>query len=164
MHPPPVPDGFKQVLGEFGDIFKFVKDDGTLSPEWEHLNIVRIVLPEAVPYASNPAIPITRIAVHRLIADQTSAMLAEVYKMGLWWTLGPYGGGYIYRPNRNAPTRVSLHAFGIAFDWDPDKYPNKSHRRRYPGLKTITARYGFMWGEDFIHTKDPMHMQYAINC
>lgn len=159
----PVPHSYDDVLRTFGDIRQYINKDGTIKPEWEAQQIVRIPLPTIAPLAGEAKF-VTKVSVHRLLAGQASALYGAIYNAGLWATLGPYGGGYNYRPNRNDTARPSLHSFGIAFDWDPNGFPNGSPLKRNPQLAEILRKAGWMLGEDFEHTKDPMHFQYATGC
>ena len=153
------PNGYAEVLQLFGDIRKFIRNDGTLSPTWEATKITRILLPRPTEYAFGGSV--SRVTVHRRIADQTGEMFGAIYRAGLWSKLGPYGGGFVFRPNRNAFRKISLHAFGIAFDWDPEGFPNGSKAKRDPHLREILRRHGWHLGEDFTGTPDPMHIQFA---
>ena len=157
------PNGIEEVREVFGDVRDFIRKDGTLSHQWERAQITRIQLPKPVLYAYGPAV-ISKVTIHRLIAEQTAEMYEEVFRLGLDRHLGPYGGGFIYRPNANAKDTISLHAYGIASDWDPAGYPNKSKKKRHPELAAVLRKHGWFLGEDFKGTPDPMHVQFAVNC
>lgn len=157
-HPP---DGYSELVKMFGDIRPYIKKDGTLGPAWEEDQIVRIQLPEAVPYAFDPRVVISRVTAHRLLADTVVEMHSTIHGRGLWHLMGPYGGGFVYRANRNASAKISTHAWGVAFDWDPVGFPNGSTKRRPIELSEIIKSYGFTMGEDFHGTKDPMHWQWC---
>lgn len=157
---PQIPENDAELKKIFGDITKYVLKDGTLSPKWEIENIVRINLPSPVPYAYSPA-KITQITVHRLLIDVATALYESIWRLNLVETLGPYGGGFIYRPNANDKTDISTHAYGISWDWDPKGFPNKSLKKRDPRLVREFERFGFLCGQNFNNTKDPMHFQFA---
>ncbi len=81
------------------------------------------------------------IQVHRLVADRVHAALAEtlrvygrerIRKLGL----DVFAGGYCYRPARGG-SRLSAHAWGVAFDF----YPAAN------GLRTPTSRAAFARAE-----------------
>jgi len=157
MHPP---SNFTELTDWFGDIARYTAEDGTLLPSWEERYIARINLPEPVPYAFDPKVSITRVTVHVALADVVRRMYWKIHDAGMFPALGPYGGGYQYRANRNDHTRVSLHAWGLAWDWDPEKFPNHSKATREPKLVEITSQFGMRWGEVFQHP-DPMHMSFS---
>jgi hypothetical protein len=157
------PDGYAQMIAQFGDIRPYIQHDGTLSQQWEADQIVRVDLPEPAAYAYDPNVTISRVTCHKLLADKVIELHDAIFKAGLWPMLGPYGGGFIYRANRNAGAKISTHAWGIAWDWDPVGFTNGSHRRRDPQLSAIIKSFGFVMGEDFLGIKDPMHAQYVRN-
>lgn len=162
MIPPPrlvPPHGITEVERAFGRIRDYIRDDGTLMAAWEEQNIARIKLPVPTLYAFGGYV--TRITVHRQLASIAGEMYEEIFKLGLWPKLGPYGGGFVFRANRNSSSRISLHAWGIAHDWDPEGFPNGSTAKRNPELHAVMTKYGFVLGEDFHGTPDPMHCQFA---
>ena len=72
-----------------------------------------------------------------------------------------HGGGFNFR-KITAGSSLSLHAYGIAIDWDPDHNP-----RGKPLTKTlpdwwfdIWKNHGWSDGRHF-PTPDPMHVQFA---
>jgi D-alanyl-D-alanine carboxypeptidase len=73
-----------------------------------------------------------------------------------------YGGGFIFRPVRGA-TGISLHAWGIAWDFDPDHNQLNTNGRMDRTIVRIFEDHGFFWGGKFQSRKDPMHFQFAIN-
>ncbi|MBD1362830.1 M15 family metallopeptidase [Mucilaginibacter sp. ZT4R22] len=71
-------------------------------------------------------------------------------------------GCFNFRPNTSDPTKLSLHSYGIAIDWDPLHNPRKK-----PMTKSlpdwwydIWVKHGWSDGRHF-HTPDPMHVQFA---
>ena len=159
---PPVPTSFPEVLEIFGDINRYVRNDGTLSPKWEAEKIERIKLPEPIAYAYGTA-RISLITVHVRLVDVAEMLFDEIWEAELVEALGPYGGGYNDRPNANDKRKRSLHSFGIAWDFNPSGFPNGSRKKRDPRLVAIFEKFGFFPGEKFKGTPDPMHFQYAEN-
>jgi hypothetical protein len=157
---PMIPENDAEVRAIFGDIRRSIRNDGTLSPQWEIEQIVRIELPEPVLYAYS-AVKISRITVHKRLADVALALYASIWEKRLADALGPYGGGFVYRPNANNKSDISLHAYGIAWDWDPSGFPNKSTKKRDPELVAEFERFGFLCGQNFGGAKDAMHFQFA---
>lgn len=160
---PPIPESEEELIAIFGNIRDYIPGSGTISPAWEEKFITRIQLPGAVPYAFDDGKMITRITVHVALADVAVALFESIWRRGLSALLGPYGGGYVYRRNKNDPNKLSLHSYGLAWDWDPFNFPNGSKKRRDPRLVAEFERFGFMCGQDFKGTKDPMHFQLGRN-
>lgn len=155
------PSTYAELTATFGNIVDYIHHDGTLSPSWESNKIRRVSLPSSVAYAYDPKIRITQITCHVLIYEIVQNMYKAMYDAGLWEALGPYGGGFSYRPNRNDPTKISLHAWGLAWDWDVANFPNGSPKKRDPTLIKVAAKYGVRCGQDFHGTKDPQHFSYS---
>lgn len=161
------PNGIKEIVAEFGDPRKYVLPDGTLSNAWERNNIVRIDLPaplrlDFVKGEDEPLV--TKITVHKRIAQILKAALVEIYEAGLWNRLGGYSGGFAWRPIRGKNT-VSTHAWGIAWDFGASRDPLGDK----PGgpdedmpleIVAIMERHGFVWGGRWSRA-DQMHFQYC---
>ncbi len=161
-----IPNGYADVLRTFGDIRKFIRTDGTLSPAWEIQHIVRIVLPAPLMYhvGDREYVQVTRITVHRLLADKLRAVLRKIYDQGLWSEIDPYGGGFVFRKIRGSSDKVSLHSFGIAWDFRPDQNRQGTKGTMHPRVVEIFETAGFMWGGRFKGDRiDPMHVQFARN-
>lgn len=155
------PDGRAAVIATFGDISRFIRSDGTLSPTWEAQKIVRVNLPKPLPLAFTSS-KVTRITVHKLLAPLLSETLRAIHDAGKWSKLVSYGGGYNFRPIRGA-SDVSLHAWGIAWDFDPQNNRLGTKGNMDKTVVEIFERHGFFWGGKFRSRKDPMHFQFAIN-
>jgi len=162
MPAPPRPDGRAAVISTFGDISKFIRSDGTLSPKWETQMIRRITLPKPLPLSGEPAVKVTRVTVHKLIADLLRDTLQAIHDAGKWSALSPYGGGFNFRPKRTA-NELSLHSWGIAWDFDPEHNKQGTTGTMDKKVVKIFEDHGFFWGGRFKKNKDPMHFQYAIN-
>ncbi len=156
---PPVPQSRADLVAIFGNLPQYVRADGTLSPTWEAEKITRITLPKPIPYAYGGTV--SRITVHNALRVVAVNLFAEIWDSGLADALGPYGGGFVYRPNRNNAAAISLHAWGIAWDFDPAGFPNGSKKKRNPELVALFERWGFFCGQNFKGTPDAMHFQYA---
>lgn len=154
------PSGLAAVVARFGDPRAYLRTDGTLSPGWESKYIIRVPLPHPTPLAWSPETLVSRVAVHRDIADLTRETFAAIDDAGLWAKLGPYGGGYAPRMKRGAAS-PSLHSWGIAFDWSPSRYPLGSTRRFPAAVVDVWRSFGWIYGGDFRGRKDPMHWQFA---
>lgn len=160
MTQPPVPDGRAAVISAFGDITKFIRSDGTLSPKWEETQIRRVVLPRPLPLSGELTTNVTRITCHVLLTDALRDALHAIDDAGLWSGLHSYGGGFVFRPKRTA-NELSLHSWGIAWDFDPEHNKLGTAGTMSPAIVKIFEANGFFWGGHFKSTKDPMHFQYA---
>jgi hypothetical protein len=78
---------------------------------------------------------------------------------GKWSALVSYGGGST--SVLSAAAAISLHAWGIAWDFDPEHNPLGSKGSMDPAIIEIFEARGFLWGGHFKGRKDPMHFQYA---
>jgi hypothetical protein len=154
-----VPNGRQAVIDTFGDITKFIRSDGTLSSKWEESTIRRITLPQPL-ILSGTTTSITRITCHVLLVDTLRTALRAIDDAGKWSALGNYGGGFNFRPKRGS-AEVSLHAWGIAWDFDPENNPLGSKSSMDEAIISIFGDNGFFWGGNFKGRKDPMHFQYA---
>jgi len=156
---PATPNGLSEVIATFGDIDKFIRSDGTLSPKWEEQNIVRITLPKPLPLSGTTS-SVTRITCHKLLADTMKQTLRDIDAAGKWTLLHSYGGGFNFRVKRGG-SQTSLHAWGIAWDFDPEHNPLGSKGTMDPGIVDLFSQHGFFWGGKFKGRKDPMHFQFA---
>jgi hypothetical protein len=156
---PPVPNGRQAVIDTFGDITKFIRSDGTLSPKWEEAKIRRVTLPRPLSL-SGTTTNVTRITCHDLITDALRTALRAIDEAGKWSALHSYGGGFNFRPKRGSG-EISLHAWGIAWDFDPEHNPLGGKGNMDAEIVSIFDANGFFWGGKFKGRKDPMHFQYA---
>jgi len=150
------PHGLAEIIATFGDARKIP------AVAFEAANIVRVVLPESLPYEDVHITRVTRVTCHRLIASILSDTLHAVHAAGLWPELakGTYGGGYAHRQKRGVE-KLSTHAWGIAWDFSADIYPLDSRARMPDDLIRIFTSRGFVYGGDFGGRPDPQHFQFA---
>jgi hypothetical protein len=155
----PVPNSRQAVIKTFGDITTFIRSDGTLSPKWEEKVIRRVTLPRPL-LLNGTKTNVTRITCHDLITDTLRTALRAIDDAGKWTALHSYGGGFNFRPIRGGGD-VSLHAWGIAWDFDPDHNALGTKGTMDPVIIAAFEASGFFWGGRFKGRKDPMHFQYA---
>jgi hypothetical protein len=140
--------------------------DGKAIPMWEALFITRIELPEALPYLDGRFV--TKVAVHKRAADPARRAFDQIHAAGLWDFLNPYGGGFEFRRVRGQSV-LSMHALGLAFDFDPDDNPYKGDpdesRLGSTGEGRAVIRMfeinGWYWGGRFTKHPDAQHFQFA---
>lgn len=74
--------------------------------------------------------------------------------------------GFANRPNRNNPSVLSLHAYGLATDGNAESNPNTHDGRIHtnlpiPETHALAAKWHLRWGADYTgNTKDPMHVEW----
>jgi D-alanyl-D-alanine carboxypeptidase-like protein len=78
-------------------------------------------------------------------------------------------GCFADRANVNNPSRLSLHAYGLACDINYDAncngcagYGRTGTYVLPPETHDIAAKWGYVWGGDFTGTPDPMHLEVHI--
>jgi hypothetical protein len=172
------PNGRREIEQLFGSP---TNSDGTLNEAWEGENIRKVAPPDGwVLYYQGDAglVLVSGIRLHRLLEDSFHAVLGDIWafakaKLGdgasndeirRWLhrrRLDQHGGGFNFRKITGG-TRLSLHSYGIAIDWDPAHNP-----RRRPLRKTLPQWWYEIWnrrgwsdGRTF-PTPDPMHVQFA---
>lgn len=86
-------------------------------------NLVTQRLPYDMRLAWNPSTVIKSVQCHKLVAESLEKVLSEVrlvYPEALRQRLGLdiYSGGFVIRPMKSSVSKLSMHAYGIAFDFD----------------------------------------------
>ena len=155
-----IPNGRAEIEAMFGNP---ANSDGTLNEAWEGANIRRVAPPDGwrlFYQADTGLVAVSSIRMHRLLEDTFLAVMDDIWNRAAI-QLDQHGGGFNFR-KITAGSKLSLHAYGIAIDWDPEHNPRKK-----PLTKTLpdwwydiwTAR-GWTDGRRF-PTPDPMHVQFA---
>ena len=158
---PNPPHGFQAVREVFGDILRYLRDDGSIDPRWEVERMVRAELPFSVPLAWDTSKKVSAIRCHKLIAPLIEAVFQEIATEGLLRSVKTYGGGYVFRPKRGA-VKPSTHSWGIAIDLNPNTNAMGATGDMDPQLVKLFERHGFVWGGRWAgRNKDPMHFQYC---
>ena len=172
------PNGRKEIEAMFGNP---ANSNGKLNEAWEGENIRKVPPPDGwrLYYQTDAGlVQVSGIRMHRLLRDSFTAVLDEVWdfarnQIGASATddqirdwlherrLDQHGGGFNFRPITGG-SNLSLHAYGIAIDWDPKHNPRKK-----PLTHTlpdwwydIWKKHGWSDGKHF-KTPDPMHVQFA---
>jgi len=146
----------------------FLRPDGRPFPGWEATIIERVPLPAPLIYLDGAKV--TKVAVHKRIVKPTMGALRDIHKAGLWEHLSPYGGGYEFRLQRDSDdgAKLSMHALGLALDFDPAGNPFKAPASETFFGETSEGReivrlfglWGWTWGGSFSRP-DAMHFQFA---
>jgi hypothetical protein len=142
--------------------------DGGASPSWESANIVKVRPPWQLVTAWDGA-AVSGVRVHRLCSESLSRVFDTIWGAAgndrrkiAEWGMHLYGGGYNFRLMRGS-TRLSMHSWGCAVDFDPtrngfgDSTPNFAN---YPQVVEAFATEGWTWGARW-SKPDGMHWQAA---
>lgn len=160
------------VAGELDQFYGNPRGIGGANSEWEAENLIAIVPPWQM---TEDGVAVTHIKIHKKCADSLQRILNAVWEYAGHDQakinaahLNEWGGSYNYRQNVNAPSKLSLHAYGAAFDIAPNENPNG---KVWVDGSNMLPRWfidaclaeGWCWGGDFNVTKDAMHFQATFN-
>jgi hypothetical protein len=172
------PNGREGIGATFGNP---ANGDGTLNEAWEGENIRKVAPPdgwELYYQADGGPVRVSGIRLHRLLEDSFHSVLDDIWayaasqlnspapadEIRAWLhrrRLDQHGGGFNFRPITGG-RRLSLHSYGIAIDWDPERNPRKK-----PLSRTLPDWWYQIWADRGWHdgrafrTPDPMHVQFA---
>ncbi len=138
-----IPRGYSEIVKTYGEPGK--------------VRLARIEPPYTLFYDGNP---LKTISVHELLTDNLMAVLQEVKALGLAGELNDFSGCYNVRPIRGG-RKPSTHSWGIAVDFEAQRFPLGSSKRMRPKIVEAFKKFGAMYGGDFSR-KDPMHFQWAL--
>lgn len=156
-----VPNGLDEVLGTFGNIYDYIREDGTLDPRWETDALTRATLPFAIPLSWDRSKVVTRLQCHVKLKDIFPAVFAAIQSRGLQTRVTTFGGCYNYRSKRTSG-KLSTHCWGIAIDLNPETNGQGGAGDMASDVVEVFREAGFKWGGDWsAKSKDPMHFQYC---
>jgi D-alanyl-D-alanine carboxypeptidase/Putative peptidoglycan binding domain len=164
---PPVPDGFDQIVATFGDPRPLMEADGTISHDaelrWQRQVLATGVLPFPIPLSTDGSTPGVKkkFSAHRKLVSTFVAVFTEIDRLGLRGQIRSWGGIYNFRAIRGAH-HLSLHAFGIALDLNPESNRLGEEGDMSADVVAVFEHFGFFWGGNFRGRPDPMHFQYAV--
>lgn len=155
------PNGLDQILTVFGNIYDYLKDDGSLDPRWETDQLDRALLPFPIPLSWDPGKSVTKLYCQKKLVTVFPEVFAEIDRQGLKEQIKTFGGCFNFRSKRTSG-KLSTHSWGIAIDLNPDTNPQGKPGDMHPEIVKIFQGYGFKWGGDWSgKTKDPMHFQFC---
>jgi len=155
------PRGLQQIMETFGDIFRFIRDDGTIDARWEKEILVAIDLPFAIPLSWNVAQSVQKILCHKKLGSTLSHVFEDIAGRGLGKHIVTFGGCYNFRVKRKSE-KLSTHSWGIAIDLNPETNQQGKSGDMHSAIVDIFKQYGFTWGGDWPgRSKDPMHFQFC---
>jgi LysM repeat protein len=157
----PSPHGLNAVLTAFGDIYGYLRDDGSLDPRWETEQLARAPLPFAIALSWDPTKQVRSICCHRRLTAKFQEVFGDIERRGLSGKVRTFGGCFNFRAKRSG-SKLSTHAWGIAVDLNPETNAMGREGDMPPGIVAAFRRAGFTWGGDWSGAnRDPMHFQYC---
>ena len=155
------PNGLKQILTTFGDIYKYIRPDGSLDPRWQADFLERMALPFPLLLSWDHSKSVNKITCHKLVTAVFAAVFARIQERGLQAKIRSFGGCFAFRPQRTG-SKLSAHSWGIAIDLNPESNAQGSAGDMDAGVIEIFRVAGFKWGGDWAgRTRDPMHFQFC---
>jgi LysM repeat protein len=155
------PHGLGALLAQFGDIYAYLREDGTLDPRWEAEQLARAPLPFGIPLSWDPAKQVRNLYCHRRLVPVFPAVFAELERRRLRDKLRSFGGCFNFRAKRSG-SKLSTHAWGVAIDLNPETNGMGRDGDMAPGIVKVFESYGFTWGGRWSgRSKDPMHFQFC---
>ncbi len=155
------PHGLEAIVAEFGDLYAYLRNDGTLDPRWETEQLARAALPFAIPLSWDTTKQVRNLSCHRKLVPVFRAVFTEIERRGLRDAVKTYGGCFNFRAKRSSG-KLSTHSWGIAIDLNPE-----TNAMGRPGdmpreLVDVFESIGFTWGGRWSgRGKDPMHFQFC---
>lgn len=155
------PHGLSEITERFGNIFDYIRENGTLYWKWENDFMTQCDIPFSIPLSVNPARSIRSVYCHRDIVPIVSAVFENLFRRGLWKEIKSYGAcfqfGYELFTGKLTP-----HSWGIAIDLNVESNVVGTEGDMHPEVVEIFLEQGFSWGGDRSgRFKDPMHFQYC---
>jgi D-alanyl-D-alanine carboxypeptidase len=161
------------VAGELDNFFGDPRGyGGRADPAWAQRNLTTIVPPWAMRIDGRP---VSNITIHRRCTESLTRILNAIWDFTgrdpekiKAAHLDEFSGSYNFRMNVNAPSKLSLHAYGAAIDLaaaeNPNGAPWRENGRMLPrwAIDAFLAE-GWCWGGDFSGTPDAMHFQATFN-
>ena len=155
------PHSLDAILATFGNIYNYIRDDGTLDSRWEEEQLVRAALPFAIPLSWDPAKQVQNLYCHSKLKELFPEVLREVDRRGLKGRIHTFGGCFNFRSKRGS-NKLSVHSWAIAIDLNPETNSMGTPGDMDLGVVEVFRSFGFTWGGDWAgRSKDPMHFQFC---
>lgn len=132
---------------------------------YEANNIATVFIPELKGVPTYGGKFSGNVRFYKRAIPQLKAAFAELGRRGLTGDIIFWDGSYVPRMQRGSSTAISEHSFGCAFDvnadWNPFHRPAAASGAKgsLHRVAPILKKYGFDWGNDWIHSKDAMHFE-----
>jgi LysM repeat protein len=155
------PQGLQGILDTFGNIYNYLREDGTLDPRWEVEQLARAPLPFSIPLSWDRSKLVTNLYGHTKWKGFIPEVFATIEREGLREEIKTFGGCFNFRAKRTSG-KLSAHSWGIAIDLNPETNQQATSGDMDAGVVEIFRRFGFKWGGDWSgKDKDPMHFQFC---
>lgn len=155
------PHGLSALLAEFGDIYGFLRDDGSLDPTWETQQLARAPLPFPIRLSWDATKQARSVYCHKKLVPVFTGVFGEIRRRELDGKVRTYGGCFAFRPKRSG-SKLSTHSWGIAIDLNPETNTMGKPGDMPAGIVKAFKDFGFLWGGDWAgKNRDPMHFQYC---
>ncbi|HEY1802799.1 MAG TPA: M15 family metallopeptidase [Terriglobales bacterium] len=155
------PHGIEQIISSFGNIYEYVRKDGSLDPRWAAEFLVRIALPFPLVLSWDHATSVKQMTCHKKLADVFADVFGKLEAGGLQAKIKTFGGGFSFRQQRTG-SKLSAHAWGIAVDLNPETNGQGTVGDMDADVIEIFRAAGFEWGGDWAgKVRDPMHFQFC---
>ncbi|HXQ97493.1 MAG TPA: M15 family metallopeptidase [Candidatus Limnocylindrales bacterium] len=155
------PNGLEQILATFGDIYEYVRKDGSLDPRWQADFLARATLPFALKLSWDLETSVTQMTCHKKLIDVFADVFERILSAGLQAKVQTLGGCFSFRAQRTG-SKLSTHAWGIAVDLNPTTNAQGSAGDMDAGIVEIFRAAGFTWGGDWQgKRRDAMHFQFC---
>lgn len=153
------PHGRDEIVRAYGDPAPFIRDDGSISPLWAQ-RMVKVAFPAPLPLSWDLKLNATAALVNQVVAGDVDRVFQALRKEGLWTKLRTWGGGYAWRPQRGSSTKLSLHSWGAAMDFDTATNELGTIGDIDPGVVELFRSFGWTWGGTWTR-RDDQHVQAA---
>ena len=155
------PCGLAEILKIFGNIYEYVRSDGSLDPRWETDCLTRIELPFAITLSWDHTKTVSQMTCHQKLAEIFISVFTEILNRGLQPQVASFGGCFAFRPQRTG-AKLSTHCWGVAIDLNPETNHQGTQGDMDPRIIEIFRDAGFSWGGDWTEKRrDPMHFQFC---
>jgi hypothetical protein len=141
---------------------------GNYNPTWAAQNLTHVPCPWVLTMDGKQC---PFIVIHKKCADSLTRILGKIWDAvgkdpGAIETLhyNRYSGSFVYRPMREGQS-LSMHAYGVAIDWDAEENPFHSTKHLFQSDSLIVTKFkeeNWIWGGDWsVGSIDAMHFQAA---
>ena len=155
------PHGLEDILTTFGDIFEYIRADGSLDARWQGDFLGRLTLPFPLRLSWDKSTSVNQMTCHKRMTPVFAMVFGEIDKLGLQTKIESFGGCFSFRPQRRG-TKLSTHAWGIAIDLNSEDNAQGSASNMNAALVEVFCSAGFEWGGDWEgRARDPMHFQFC---
>jgi LysM repeat protein len=155
------PHGLNALCGGYGDIYAYLREDGSLDPRWETEQLARCTLPFPITLSWDATKQVRTLYCHKKLTGRFEAVFREIERRGLRERVRTFGGCFNFRAKRSG-SKLSTHAWGIAIDLNPETNGMGRDGDMAPGIVKAFEDAGFTWGGRWSgRSKDPMHFQFC---